>query len=315
VSGHFKGPDQSAKRTQGRGCALRHLFCAVAIAAVLGNISLAFPKRNTANQNSPVIACDNMTKEDRVEVAAAGALGVLLAVAAPKFSREVNIGLWLAYLAFVYGLAVVKLRRKRWSRMTLAWVLVIGWGLASAASLVAWYGFPPDEKASSHRLDLYYMAGGRGNVFTANPNRPDEAEALVHISNAEFVNRSDKNMSLSFLLMVKFPIKDGSYYVTSASGEWKENLTDKGTTSILNVPRESTAKGHLIFRMTPIWMLKQMHSDKDFGVDTWEEVKEQQMALRIENKVSGEFVLSESMHYPNRSEWPDEWKKGLQIAK
>jgi len=255
-----------------------------------------------------------MTKEERVEVVTVGTLGVLLAVASPKFSREVNICLWLAYLAFVYGLAVVKLRRKRWSRMTLAWVLVIGWGLASAASLVAWYGFPPDEKVGSHGLDLRYVAGSKGNVFTANPNTP-QAQALVHIGDAEFVNRSEKNMSLSFILLVKFPIKDGSYYVTSANGEWKENLTDQTTTSILNVPRESTVKGHLIFRMISMRLLKKLQVDKDFGVDTWEEVKEQHMALRIEDKVSGEAVLAESMHYPNRPEWPDEWKKGLESSK
>ncbi len=58
--------------------------------------------------------------------------------------REVSICLWLLYLAFLYGLAVVRLRRKRWRYMTFVNVLVLGWILATIASIAAWYAFPAE---------------------------------------------------------------------------------------------------------------------------------------------------------------------------
>lgn len=308
MSGPFKGRIGPAKRISGRGCAVRHLVFALAIVAVAGNISLASTKRNTANSSVSVIACDGMTKEDRVEVVTVGTLGVLLAVAAPKFSREVNICLWLAYLAFVYGLAVVKLRRKRWSRMTLTLVLVIGWVLATAASLVAWYGFPPAATASTSELELRFMA--RAKSMSVIKEGTPQAQDIVHIS-AELVNRSDKNMSLSFILMIKFPTKNGSFYVMSSEGEWKEKLTAPEFLDIVNLPHQSTVNGDLIFRLISIKHLKESHKEIDFGVDKWADVKGELMVLRIEDKVSGASVLTDSMHYPCGPGVLEKWKKGL----
>lgn len=167
--------------------------------------------------------------------------------------------------------------------------------------------FDSIERTSNASLPLKYMAWGTSRP-TINEGTP-QAQDIVHID-AEFVNRSDKNMSLSFILLLKFPTKNGSLHTTGGEGEWKEKLNDE-LTSILNLPRESTVKGHLVFRLVSIKQLKELYKDIEFGVDKWADVKGVVLALRIEDKVSGVFVLSDAQMYPSKEGWSEEWKKGL----
>jgi hypothetical protein len=248
-----------------------------------------------------VISCGVMTREDKYEVALAGTLGALLTAATPKFPRDVNICLWLVYLAFVYALVVVKVRRKWQSRMTLLSVLVVGWLLATAASLAVWYGFPPDSGVSDD-IPIRYMAQSLSKT-TLEHNGVD---AVITVG--EIVNHSDKNVSLDFQLVVRVQGEDGKVYGCGSDGVWKSSVPSEFPTSIINIPRETTVNGTLTFRLIKVSDLKQM-SPRDVPFNSWADVNYDKMKLRVEDKVSGVSVLCDLMLYPPSNKiWPAEAK-------
>jgi hypothetical protein len=144
-------------------------------------------------------------------------------------------------------------------------------------------------------LDLTFMsmATGKHKIFEGT-NR----ETYAVVMQPEITNHSDTNMSLIFTLLIRTRLKSGERSACAAQGEWKNSLLDKQSFNVLNLARESTADGALIFRLPP-------PEDFEFAIDSWDDVSYDKMVLKIEDKVSGATVMGGPMHYPPARSFSD----------
>jgi hypothetical protein len=250
-----------------------------------------------------------MSNEDRVEIVAAGALGVLLTVATPQLPRDAKIVSWLLYIVFLYGLLIYKRRRLGKRKMSLAAIVAFGMFLGAVSGAIAYYVFPPEANASADLgptevarsssegkqgfPDFHYIFRGITKT-TAFEGKPEECGLIV--IDAELVNRSQKNMSLSFMILGEVNLEGGGKQPLAFSGEWKNNFLDKMTVEVVNLPRESTLHGTIVFRMPSFKLSKQLYPE--LAGERWEDNWLSNISLRFEDKISGQFVLSNEFVYP-----------------
>lgn len=264
-----------------------------------------------------VLIYGHMSNEDRVEIVAAGTLGVLLTVATPQLPRDAKIACWLVYIVFLYGLLIYK-RRRLWKRkMSLSVIVAFGMLLGAISGVIAYYVFPPEAIADPgpppHHIaqspseekpgfpDFHYIFRGITKT-TALEGTPEECGLVV--IDAELVNRSQKNMSLCFMILGEVNLEGGGKQPLAFSGEWKNNIFDKTPVEVVNLPRESTLHGTIVFRMHRFKLAKQLYPGL-IG-ERWEDNQLSNISLRFEDKISGQFVLSNEYVYP-----PAKTKTGL----
>ena len=141
---------------------------------------------------------------------------------------------------------------------------------------------------STNSLDLSYTFRALG-WHRENIGKPLETNTLV--VNADLVNRSPKNMSLEFTLLIRLPNINGEIAATGAKAEWKERLTAPEFAEVANIPRETSVSGILVFRVPTFDLVKSPVKDVS-------KIPYSKMALKITDRVSGGTVLSSVYRYP-----------------
>jgi hypothetical protein len=235
-----------------------------------------------------------MTIEDRLEYGAVGAFGVLLTIATPQLPRDAQIIVWLAYVAFCIGFGIYKARRRWGQRMTFPIVLTLSITLAVIAAAIAWYVFPPGVDATSNgtpipaeeSLDLSYMALASGWDTGGKPLQENQL-----VIQGELVNRSPRNMSLEFRLLIRLPDRDGERGGASAIADWKARWDDPNFMQVINIPRETSLSGIWVYRIPDVAL--EGSTVKDIS-----KVPLSKMALKITDKVSGVSVFSHPAMFP-----------------
>jgi hypothetical protein len=166
-------------------------------------------------------------------------------------------------------------------------VLAVLFGLLSVSFLVLALSASQHLRAHSEELDISYTLGAIGHSY-AFENQSNELLAL-DIQGVEIVNRSNRNVSLTFTIMVKHPSENR--YIDRIEGAWKsEFFSADPADPFLNVPSESTVVGILIFTRPSF------RGDKDFP-DHWEhtidwenDVTNEMFELVIADKISGKSL-------------------------
>ena len=137
-------------------------------------------------------------------------------------------------------------------------------------------------------------------VFSRFPN-PDGTlldKESVALQSVEIVNQSKNNMSLSFALAVRLETADGQQSGLIEPGEWRHHLGDQNGIEILNIGAESTENGVLLFRLPDLEMWQ------TFKGQDWRDVGEENMVLKIHDRVSGEEVMCSPNGYPPEIDFP-----------
>jgi hypothetical protein len=245
-----------------------------------------------------------MDRKERIEalvsfkdtLLGAAAVGLFAMVwGATMTARSASAGLVIAVL--LAAAAVFFNRRLAddpvWLRTV--WSLFLGGAAAVFSYYIIWlpqFG-ESGASATTGKLDLRYL--GRPIKVPIADDAFGDTHAVI-IQDARFVNQSTRNMSLQFILMVGLHKKNGEFTGCAVDGTWQEGNFNKSSARFetLNLDRETTAHGTLFFKLT-----NPMHV-KDVDVD-WEKVGWDRMRLRIEDWVSGEFVMCDVIHYPPKN--------------
>lgn len=144
-------------------------------------------------------------------------------------------------------------------------------------------------------IDMKYWANNI-RVAKVDAGTPYEYEALLVDANT--TNRSAKGMALTFLLEVRFP-DDGEVFTVQPFAKWiRPNET---TTQTVNIPTQQSVDGTLVFPLVSIQAEKMLHPK--LTINDWHDLNEDNFAIRIEDKISGVYFLSNIRDYPSSKVW------------
>ena len=146
--------------------------------------------------------------------------------------------------------------------------------------------------ARSEPLDLKFRSTAPA-IFPF--NRPDYSHILL-LQGTTFVNHSDRNMSLRFTLLARNYKRNGEMTGASAKGQWREGDLVPGVSEgvdTLNIPRDSTVEGTLIFQLHDLSLF-----EKFYKIEKWEDIGFDKMTIRAEDLITGRVVFLGMSHYP-----------------
>ncbi len=235
--------------------------------------------------------------------AMSGIFAVLLVVAPPILPLWLRVTCWVVLAEiFVYWVCShshrfrrIRAGAKARTVVTLLWIILAGAAVGAVAAPVVWLLLPADEEGpGDDALELRYRAMGLTKTTLSNSLMEGDAFVVVH---CEFTKRSEKNMSLWFIMMAQIPLEGGGHTAAAANGEWKNDVADPKAVSVLNIGRESTVSGILFFRFQGPKFLREVGEPVDF--EKWEDIPTSKFRLRVEDKVSGVFVLCGPYGYPS----------------
>jgi hypothetical protein len=147
------------------------------------------------------------------------------------------------------------------------------------------------KKSESDSLDLRYT----GSAAQLWPYAKEPFYTHVYIvQDATIVNHSERNMSLRFMLLTRLKKKNGERSGAINGGEWKFGgmLEDATSVDTLNIPKDSTVRGTLIFKLSGLKV------PGYYEIEDWEKVGSDKFAIRVEDLVTRRIVFFGVYRYP-----------------